>query len=247
MSDEALVEERTGGVQVLSRAVAILRALKNRNEGLSLGQIAKRVDLPRSTVQRLVTALQAERLVATAPAGGVRLGPEIQALAEGGRIDVIDLVRPHLLALSHQTGETIDLAWFRGDHIVFVDQIVGEHRLRAVSAVGGVFPLTSTANGKACLALLSDEEVRAACREEGLKRPIDEFLAEIGEIRKSGVAFDEEEHTAGIKAVGAAFRDRAGEIYAISMPVPAMRFNRSRDKFAAALARAADTLRAAVA
>lgn len=246
MSEGTPAGER-GGVQVLARAVAILRALKNQHDGLSLGQIAKRVDLPRSTVQRLVTALQAERLVTGGLNGGVRLGPEIQALAEGSRIDIVEVARPHLVALSRQTGETIDLALFRGDHIVFVDQIVGEHRLRAVSAVGGVFPLATTANGKACLALLPDEAVRAAARREGLERPSEEFLREIEAIRRTGVAFDEEEHTAGIKAVGAAFRDRAGDIYAISMPVPAMRFNRSRERFAAALAETAAALQAAVA
>ena len=49
-----------GGVQVISRAAAILRSLEGEPAGLSLGEIAKRCGLPRSTVQRLGEALALE-------------------------------------------------------------------------------------------------------------------------------------------------------------------------------------------
>src|SRR5476651_1779807 len=67
-------------VQVIARAATILRALENENVGLSLGQIALRVNLARSTVQRIVAALETEKLViAATPNGRVRLGPTIFA------------------------------------------------------------------------------------------------------------------------------------------------------------------------
>ena len=50
------------GIQVIARAARILRELENEHDGLSLGQIAKRVGLPRSTVQRIVGALTEEHL-----------------------------------------------------------------------------------------------------------------------------------------------------------------------------------------
>ena len=70
------------GIQVITRAAPILRALHDETAGLSLAQIAERVGLPRSTVQRIVTALSDERLLMTAsPDGRVRLGPGLLALA----------------------------------------------------------------------------------------------------------------------------------------------------------------------
>ena len=49
---------------------------------LSLAKIARRVELPRSTVHRIVTALEAESLVVHAsPSGGYRLGPELVRFA----------------------------------------------------------------------------------------------------------------------------------------------------------------------
>ena len=58
-------------VQVIARAAAILRALEDENSGLSLGQIAQRVSLARSTVQRIVAALSAEVFVIAAGPGDV--------------------------------------------------------------------------------------------------------------------------------------------------------------------------------
>jgi DNA-binding IclR family transcriptional regulator len=231
-----------GGIQVINRAARILRALRDEPAGLSLGQIAARVDLPRSTVQRIVGALAAEGLLMSAsPGGRVRLGMEILALAASSRIDVVELAHPHLKALSEKAGETVDLSVLKQDHLVFVDQVVGPQRLRAVSAVGEVFPLHSTANGKACLALMSDDDVRARLAGQrlltasGKARRIADVLAELAEIRRSGVAFDEEEHSLGISAVGTAFADGLGQIYAVSIPAPSSRFGRNRERLASLL------------
>ena len=119
------------GIQVLSRAADILRALKADNRGLSLGGIAKRVGLPRSTVQRIVNGLVSEKLVMpNLVSGGYQLGPEILALAQAARQDVSGTLRPVIEALSRDTGETVDLSVLRNEGMVFVDQVVGTQRLR---------------------------------------------------------------------------------------------------------------------
>jgi DNA-binding IclR family transcriptional regulator len=218
------------GIQVISRAASILRVLRDERDGLSLAQIATRVQLPRSTVQRIVHALVSERLLmAASPNGRVRLGTEITALANNSKIDVVEVAHPLLAKLSEQVGETVDLAVLRGDHLLFLDQIAGTHRLRAVSAVGEQFPLHSTANGKASLALLSDVEIRRLlanarlANARGKLRTLESLLDEIAEIRATGIAYDREEHSLGISAIGTAFRDQASTIYAVSIPIPTNR------------------------
>ncbi|MDI1343223.1 MAG: helix-turn-helix domain-containing protein, partial [Pseudolabrys sp.] len=149
-------------VQVIARAAAILRALEDENSGLSLGQIAQRVQLARSTVQRIVAALETEKLViAATPNGRVRLGPTIMRLAASVRSDFISLARPLLERLSAELEETVDLSTVKKDYLVFIDQVIGSHRLRTDSAVGETCPLYCTANGKAYLAQLSDTAVAA--------------------------------------------------------------------------------------
>ena len=160
-----LVTNDKSQVQVIARAATILRALEEENAGLSLGQIAQRVNLARSTVQRIVAALETEKLViAATPNGRVRLGPTILRLAASVRSDFMTLTRTFLERLSEELHETVDLSTVKKDHLVFIDQVIGSQRLRAVSAVGDTFPLYCTANGKAYLAQLADIRCGSADR-----------------------------------------------------------------------------------
>jgi IclR family acetate operon transcriptional repressor len=136
------------GVQVIARAADVLRSLEENEQGLSLGQLAKQLNLPKSTVQRIVAALDRENFViAATPQTGVRLGPALVRIARSVRCGLVDIARPCLEELAQRTGETVDLALLKGAEAVFMDHIEGRHRLRAVSAVGVSFPLHCSANG----------------------------------------------------------------------------------------------------
>lgn len=235
------------GIQVIARAAAILRVLREDPDGLSLAQIADRVDLPRSTVQRIIAALQEERLVISSGAGGsIRLGPEITAMAEKARYSVVEECRLILSDISQSLGETADLSVLRGRGMIFLDQVAGTHRLRAVSSVGDVFPLTSTANGRAALALMDRDLAQKLTEAEWRNRNIAgdwaAFSALLDRIQADGIAHDLEEHTPGISAIGIAFRDLLGEVHAISVPVPTSRFEAKRERIETALLKARKTI-----
>ncbi len=226
-------------VQVIARAAQILRALEGEDAGLSLGEIAKRVDLARSTVQRIVASLAAEKLViAASPNGRVRLGPTLLRLAASVRSDVVAMARPFITKLSNELRETVDLASVRRDHLVFIDQVIGSHRLRTVSAVGETFPLHCTANGKAYLSQFDEAAIeRLIGRAYEPRTPrtltkIGALLADLKMVRKTGVAYDREEHTLGICAVGVALQDPLGNAVAISVPVPTQRFQQQHSVIA---------------
>ena len=164
---QAASRETVSGIQVISRAASILRAVKTHNAGMSLGQIAEKIDLPRSTVQRIVAALEAERLlISSSNGGGIQLGPELLSLGGAARYNVVERCRSHLDSLMERTGETVDLSVLRGKRMVFLDQVQGTARLRTISSIGEEFPLTSTANGRACLAELDVEDAKALASEE---------------------------------------------------------------------------------
>lgn len=237
------------GIQVIARAGAILRMLEDRPSGLSLAEIATGVGLPRSTVQRIVGALAEEQLT-TAPSARtrVRLGPALVRLAAAAEVDVQVLARPLLQDLSRTTDETVDLSMLRGDSVVFIEQVLAPQRLMAVSAVGEVFPLYCTANGKAMLAAMSDET-----RQEALPRRLRAYTsntitdrkaldANLATVRETGLAWDLEEHTEDVSAVGAAFEDNFGRRYAISIPAPTSRFDRKREALGQQLLIARDRL-----
>ncbi len=235
-----------GRIQLISRAAQLLRALDGEPDGLSLSQLAERTSLPRSTVHRLLAALEVEDFVAPAgPNGRMRLGPELQRLGDSGRPDLQALLRPTMQQLFDELNETIDLARLEGNHLRFEDQIPAPHRLRAVSGVGATFPLHCTANGKAVLALMTDEQVtrlvparlpRYTPNTITSRRAL---LEELASVRAGGVAFDREEHTTGICAAGFAVAIQDGYA-AITVPMPTQRFEGREGELQARLLVAAD-------
>lgn len=239
---------RNQGIQVISRAADILRLLGRETDGLSLGQIAKSVALPRSTVQRVVAALAVEGFISTEKGyGGIRLGPEILSLAQATASDMKERLRPVMKRISDETGETVDLAVLDGDKMLFIDQIVGSQRLRAVSRIGETFPLTTTANGKAALACLQREQAKRliVAEIEGLgskSRTPDEILDEIEQIKDGALAKDENEHSDGICALGFAIKDSNGDIFALSTPVPSTRYQRLKDTLTEVLGRSLESM-----
>lgn len=246
--DDAATERQ--GIQVIARAASLLRALERRPEGLSLGDLAKAVSLPRSTVQRIVDALDKEGFVlAASSSSGVRLGPALLALAAATRFHIAEAARETLEALAKECGETVDLSLSDQDKVVFIDQVPGTHRLTALSAVGVSFPLHSSANGKAVLAAMPDEEIAKLRRRLRLSAVTpntittwDQLDREINAVRRQGVAFDREENSVGISAVSVAIRSPSGELAAISIPAPTQRFEASKNELAKALLKHAGRL-----
>lgn len=233
--------DRTG-VQVIARAAAILRALEAEPDGLSLGELAKRLGLARSTVQRLVGALADEQLVMTGGGrGGVTLGSALVRLAAAANIETDRIVRPFLQSLSRELSETVDLSTLRGRTAIFVDQVVGTSRLTAISAVGDAFPLHCSANGKALLACLSPERVRTLVEGRmtvmttNTLTDFSKLEIEIAAVRRTQLSFDIEEHSEGICAIGTSFIDPLDREFALSVPVPTTRFAAKQAAIAEAL------------
>jgi DNA-binding IclR family transcriptional regulator len=246
-------DARLGGVQVIRRAARILEALSGHPEGLSLAQISSSVDLPRSTVHRLIAALDAEGfVVAASPSGRFRLGPALTRLAASADRDIAVQARPYLAELSHELNETVDLAVLRHDRVLFIDQVASPQRLQAVSAIGAAFPAYCTANGKALLATLPAGEVEAlfpAQLQPLTPETITDraaLLEQLSKIGPRGTAFDVEEHTIGICAVGVAVSAAGKETIALSVPLPAQRFYGNEKRLAKALLKTRDTLERAL-
>lgn len=230
ITDEKKSSERNG-IQVIARAAEILRALQKNPEGLSLGEIAKRVDLPRSTVQRIVNSLNCENLVFLSCKAGVRLGPALLPLAAATRFKIAELVRPTLMAIAMQIGETTSLCLLDQYKGVLVDQIPGNQPLIVLPDLGTSFPLHSTASGKALLAAQSDPDLVKFKKRLKLTKQTqntitswDSLEQEIDQIRESKVAFNNEENSLGICSVSTTFISITDILVAISIQVPAQRF-----------------------
>lgn len=231
------------GIQVIARAASVLRALENEPEGLSLGKIAHRVDLSRSTVQRIVDALTEEHLlIGASPTSGVKLGPAILRMASNSSFDFVEFIRPYIKELSAEVGETVDVSEMQKTRTVFVDQVVGSARLNIVSTIGEAYPLHCLASGKAMLSTLNDAELRKRLGQKSFEKhtpstitAIDKLIAEIEKVRKTQIAYDLEEHLEGVSAIGTPIQEPGGTLYALSIPVPTVRFKKKKKRLVEAL------------
>jgi len=249
-TSQSASDAQRGGVQVIARAAAILRLLGDEGDGLSLTQLSAGAGLPRTTVHRICRALEQEGFVtADAASGRLQLGPGLLRLATRSRRDLPTIIGPYLERLSREVNETVDLAVLDGSKVLFIAQHPAPHRgLMAVSRVGTRFPSHCTANGKALLAQLPEEEIvrrlpkRLELPARGTTVSRDELLAELTEVRHSGLGFDREDHRSGICAVGVAITALDGSICSISVPMPAARFHDDEEKVVAALLRTRDEI-----
>jgi DNA-binding IclR family transcriptional regulator len=219
------------GIRVIARAGQILRALGAERGGLSLSDIAGRVALPRSTAHRIITALEAEGLIASAwPNGHYSLGPELVRLSRGHHGEVLTELRPMLRQLSARVDETVALSILFRDRVCFVDQVAAAHPLSALSVVGWNFPAHCNAHGKALLATYRDDVLRRllpAKLEAETPHTItdrDLLIKQLATVRQDGYATAREEQTLGISAVAAVVGDEFGPAAAVSIPVPTQRF-----------------------
>jgi len=238
------------GIQVVSRAAAVLREVAARPDGMSLGQLAASTGLPRSTVQRIVDALEIEHLV-QAGIGGVRPGWGLRRLGELAGPGAASELRPELYRLFIATRETVDLATLSGTEVLFMDRFLSDQRIRAVPIVGAHYPAYSMANGKALLAELSNEEVHALYGNGPLKREttntlmtVDELIRQLEDIRAGAFAYDREEHAMGVCALGLSITVPDSVRLAISVVIPASRFEGQRKTVERALSECAAACRA---
>jgi DNA-binding IclR family transcriptional regulator len=227
-----------GGMQLISRVAAVLRALEGQQSGLSLGQIAKATGLPRPTVQRIVDALEFEQFVAPDPAnGGVRLGGVLIRIAGSAHMDFRAVARPHLESLCRRVHETIVLTALQHGRLTFVDQVLPDRPLQIVINPTQEIDPYFSATGKAHLAAMSPEELKRwlPARLDPPTRhsvaSVPALLKQIESFRSTGLAIDQEERTEGSCAMAVTLQDADHTTYAISLVTTAARYVASEDEF----------------
>ncbi|WP_439133871.1 IclR family transcriptional regulator [Pseudomaricurvus sp.] len=233
-------EDAKQGIQVIARSADILRLLGENPQGLSLAEIAKGVGLPRSTVQRIVCALQAEYIVESlGGSGGVRLGSAIGKLFYKTQKDIVHITKPYLEALSEEFSESVYLATRVDMRTSVIDRVIAERPLRVVFPVGDGAPVFNTAAGKSLLAEMTLQEREALL---GGELPVfterspgrDELLAQIEEVCRTGIARDFDECEVGVSAVGVSLKTYFG-VYSAGIVLPSARLPATLDAMENAL------------
>jgi DNA-binding IclR family transcriptional regulator len=226
---------RTGAtvsrVQSIQRAFAVLGALSQGPLGVT--EIADRVGLPKSTVARLLSALQAEGVVERAADRPLyRIGPRLTALSAAGApgAGLVAIVRPDLEDLAGAVGEAAGLGIPDGFRVHYVDQADTPNAVQARDWTGTRVPMHAVPSGLVLLAHLPAADLDAF-----LAQPLERFTPQtvtdpvalrtrLAHVRADGYAWVREEFDVGISSVAAPVLDAGSAVAAIHLHGPSYRF-----------------------
>jgi len=217
-------------------AARLLKEFTAAERELGVSELARRLDLGKSTVYRLLSTLTSERLLERGPGGRYRLGIAAHALglAVSARIDLHEASVATLAQLRNITGETAQIGVLDELDVVHVERLESGHSLRIFSRVGHRLPAHTTGTGKVLLAALAPDELHARLAARPLVRRTPftivepaALMTELAKVAARGWAENVEESELGVASVAAPIRDHAGSVTAaVSVAGPVARMHR---------------------
>lgn len=237
-------------VESVDNALKLLWLLSVQRS-LRLTDASQYLGVASSTAHRLLAMLQYRGFVRQDPATRAYVaGPTLDRLAFSllRRFDIREQVRPVLQRLNERSGETVHLGVLEeGAQVRFLDSLESPSAVRVASRAGRSMPAHCTSTGKAMLASLPEDQLRALYPDEELSRLTprsvgtrSELLRELDGVRRRGYAISNEESEEGVCSVAVAIGGVPTPA-AVNVSVPVSRMNARRRKELAALA--ADAVR----
>ena len=236
-------------VQSVDRALVLLEVLAQGGGRLPITELSSRSGLSLGTVHRLLASLAARGYVRQDPDRRYALGTALLPLGDAATRLLGSWAQPFLSQLAERCGETANLAVLEDDHVIYVAQAAGRHRMRMFTEVGRRVLPHSTAVGKVLLAWQDPDHVRRVLVRLGLpgRTPntlttLAAFGEELSEVRERGWAVDDEEEEPGVRCLAVPVGPGERAVAAVSVSAPASRLATGQPDVVEALRRVAGDL-----
>lgn len=229
-------EKERGGIQSLERAFAILERIAAHRDGIALADLCKSVGLHSSTTFHLVRTLVQLGYASQHPeTRKYKIGRKLFSLAAGA-LDENELVAratPMIQLLAERTGESSHFAIRSGDDVVIAAKTEGAGLFQITDRAGALRPANATALGKVLLAALAPDQLDRYLARTELARFTPKTIvdpqalkAELDEVRRSGIAFDDGEYSPEVRCVAVPVFDFLGRVAgAIGISAPMWRLS----------------------
>lgn len=199
------------GAPSVKKAFEIFGVLSTSKEGLGVSEIARGLNMAKSTVHGMTSTLEELGAVMRDPqTKRYRLGLtlfELGSLAYS-QIDLKTLARPVMEELMEKTQASVFLGISSWDHVTVLDIVESRQDLKITAPIGTTIPLFAGAVGKVFLASMEEEQTEKIIRSKGLIRftkntivDPELYYQELRRVRKMGYAIDDEEYILGVRAV----------------------------------------------
>ena len=231
--------ETKNPIQVAGRLFETLELLADKGS-LGLMEISSSLQLNKSTVHRVLNSLIYMGYARQNEVNG-KYEPTFKIVDMSnkimGKVDIVNLVRPHLRDLVENTKETVHFVERDGLDAVYIDKVESfTNGIHMVSRIGSRIPLYCSGVGKAIAAHLPEQEVRDIWERSSIVRMtpytitnFEQFKENLSDVRKRGYALDNEENETGVRCIAASLKDHAGKVrYAFSISAPVNRMDNDR-------------------
>ena len=231
-------KQESSSVQAVGRALSLLQLVAESQNPISVGDLAERSHMNRTTVWRLIGTLENYGFVERDPlTKGYQLGYAANRLAAQATNygPLIRRARTSMEKLREETEETVLLSVPKHDGTLTIDQIDPAHSVRLVDYVNAYLPLHCTSNGKLLLSLLPPDELDIL-----LGQPLEKVTPftitnkellreEIESVRSRGIATSVGELDENENGISAPIFDRRNNLIAfISVCGPSFRFTKEK-------------------
>lgn len=218
------------------RALRVLEFVARAGEPARLSDVARALDLQKSTVHRILSALAQAGYVEQVPKTGCyAVTLKLWELGTGTMHEhpIRRAAAGFLQELHRATGETVSLTILSGDDVLYLDKILSPRAIKFTTRVGSRVPAALTAGGKAMLAHVPDAQTRIKRTAARVKRShrfdIEAVLRELDNVRTRGYSISS--HVEGVTGFGAALIARDNQpVAALSVTAPNDRLSAAKRK-----------------
>jgi len=225
------------GSQTITRALSVLRVLRDSDTDVGVTEVSRAVHIPSSTVHRILrTLVAAGYVVQNTETERYRLGREAYLLGRAaGHTLGFDDAMSLLEQLAEETGESVNLVVREADHGLVVLRVESRQPLRFIQAAGASIPLHCTSTGKVLLAFGADPSRELAhlgelerLTPDTITTP-DILLEELSTVRARGFSVNKGERIPGVCGVAAPVLGPDGvAVAALAVQGPAFRMSDER-------------------
>jgi DNA-binding IclR family transcriptional regulator len=187
MKTDAVNAPAKTSIQVIERMNALLDALVQYPDPVSLKELSKVSGLHPSTAHRILNDMVVTRFVDRVEPGTYRLGMRLLELGNvvKSRLSVREAALDFMRNLHKKTQQTINLSVRQGDEIVYIDRAFSERSgMQVVRAIGGRGPLHLTSTGKLFLSVDEPKAIRAYATRTGLAGHNKNSITDLGKLER---------------------------------------------------------------
>src|SRR4051794_37759818 len=195
------VNATVAGDRAGERGLLILEALTDDLTGISVTELATRLEISKAQVHRVLTSMVTRGYVSQDPLSErYKLTSRLMgmALKHVQRLDIYEIVLPILRALTRDTGEMSQLSAVQNERVIMVAKVESGRRVAVVNYLGQEEPLHASGVGKVWLASLPEDDALRILVERGMSRFTDrtitsltEMQVELRKIREQGYAVND--------------------------------------------------------